>query len=282
MAPQSATKAEVLEFKPSEILDFINAPQNQALPEIYTLHDLDEFLSFNLPPAEPFLGPILRRKQIMMIHAWRGLGKTFFGASLSLAVASGSSFLKWKAEKPRKVLYLDGEMDGAEFQERLKQLSAGMENRPPKGYFYPLNFDSQQAGTVPNIATPEGQQSIEHLISQSKAEVIVIDNLSCFAPISELDDESWMPVNSWLLSMRRKGITTVVIHHSGKNGSQRGISRREDNMNTVACLKRPTGYEDEEGLRCILTFEKQRGLKGEDVMPLEISLQDDHGNLTWL
>jgi len=35
-------------------------------------------------------------------------------------------------------------------------------------------------------------------------------------------------VQGWLLVLRRRGISVMVIHHAGKSGLQRGTSRRED------------------------------------------------------
>jgi RecA-family ATPase len=62
------------------------------------------------------LGPILKDKSIVELYAWRGVGKTYLSTAMGLAVAGAGKFLKWKAPRPRRVLYLDGEMAGDEFQ----------------------------------------------------------------------------------------------------------------------------------------------------------------------
>src|SRR5215470_9289787 len=72
--------------------------------------DLGAFLAEPIPPRESLLSPILLEQSLAMIHAWRGVGKTHVALGIAYAVASGGSFLGWKAERPRKVLYLDGEM----------------------------------------------------------------------------------------------------------------------------------------------------------------------------
>src|SRR5262249_59995012 len=40
----------------------------------------------------------------------------------------------------------------------------------------------------------------------------------------ENEAESWLPIQQWVLSLRRRGISVLVIHHAGRNGEQRGRS----------------------------------------------------------
>jgi hypothetical protein len=89
------------------------------LPKPFRPIDLADFLSRNFPPRENLLAPWLAAKGLAMIFAPRGVGKTHLALGVSYAVASGGAFLKWRAEKPRRVLLLDGEMPPAVLQERL-------------------------------------------------------------------------------------------------------------------------------------------------------------------
>ena len=57
-----------------------------------------------------------------MVHATRGIGKTFFGLSCAFAVGTGGEFLKFNAPERKPVLYIDGEMSAAVMQERMLQL----------------------------------------------------------------------------------------------------------------------------------------------------------------
>src|SRR3982751_1985720 len=108
--------------------------------------DIGELLSRTFPPQEPLLGPWLRKQTLAMVHAWRGIGKTHFGLGLAYAVASGGTFLKWNAEQPRKVLYIDGEMSGAAIQERLAAIvAANSRVQPSPGYFRIVTPDAQEA-----------------------------------------------------------------------------------------------------------------------------------------
>ena len=69
-----------------------------------------ELLEREIKPREMLLAPILPEQGLAMLYAYRGIGKTFIALGIAAAVASGSRFLRWTAPRPRRVLYLDGEL----------------------------------------------------------------------------------------------------------------------------------------------------------------------------
>ena len=91
-----------------------------------------------------------------------------------------------------------------------------------------------------------------------------------------------MPVLDWLLELRRCGMSVLVGHHAGKGGKQRGTSRREDVLDSVMVLRRPSDYEPQEGARFEIHFEKSRGFTGDDAKAIEAKLETDNlGLATW-
>ena len=64
-----------------------------------------------------------------------------------------------------------------------------------------------------------------------------------------------VPMQNWLLKLRRQGIAVLLIHHAGTNGRQRRTSRREDALDTVIALRRPDDYSPEQGARFEVHFE---------------------------
>jgi len=73
-----------------------------------------------------------------------------------------------------------------------------------------------------------------------------------------------------------------MVHHANKEGEQRGISRREDVLDLVMALRRPSDYEPQDGARFELHFEKARGLFGAITDPIEAKLvTDDAGVARW-
>jgi putative DNA primase/helicase len=91
-------------------------------------------------------------------------------------------------------------------------------------------------------------------------DLVILDNLSTLFSIrSESSSEAWAPIQEWLLTLRRRGVSVLFIHHAGTNGRQRGTSRREDILDVVIGLKRPENYSPENGARFQVHFEKLRG-----------------------
>jgi putative DNA primase/helicase len=89
-------------------------------------------------------------------------------------------------------------------------------------------------------------------------------------------------MQSWLLGLRRRGISVLFVHHAGKGGQQRGTSRREDVLDTSMALRRPSDYSPTEGARFEVHLEKARGVVGEEAEPFEAKLQtDEHGKQAW-
>ena len=74
------------------------------------------------------------------------------------------------------------------------------------------------------------------------------------------------------MNLRRRGISTLFIHHAGKGGQQRGASKREDVLDTVIYLERPGDYNASEGARFIVQYEKNRHFHGDDAKPFEALL----------
>jgi AAA domain-containing protein/Homeodomain-like domain-containing protein len=241
--------------------------------------EIGELLAREFPAKESLLSPWLRLQDLVMVYAKRGVGKTHFCLSLAYTVASGGEFLKWRASKPRRVLYIDGEMPGAAIKERLAAIVAANEAMPPEGNFRIVTPDAQPI-PLPDLATADGQAALHPLIAD--AELIVLDNLSTLMRAGvENEGESWVPMATWALARRREGRAVVFVHHAGKGGQQRGSSRREDLLDAVICLKHPSDYMAEQGARFEVVFEKARGLLGKEVETIEAALQDANGKAVW-
>jgi DNA-binding transcriptional ArsR family regulator len=243
--------------------------------------ELAEFLAKPIPPRAAMLSPVIMEQSLTMLHAWRGVGKTYVALEIGYVVASGGGFLRWKAERPRKVLYLDGEMPAGAMQERLARIVASAEKEAPPGFFKLVTPDLQ-TGAMPDLATAEGQARVDALLDTDTA-LIVIDNLSSLVRSgTENEAESWLPVATWALRHRTQGRSILFVHHSGKSGAQRGTSKREDLLDTVLYLKQPPDYNPSDGARFEVRFEKARGLLGEDTAPFEARLAvDSSGRQAW-
>jgi putative DNA primase/helicase len=245
-------------------------PRQLSRPILHPI-GFNDFLELNVPAREMLLGPILPERSLAMLYAPRGVGKTLLNLSIGLAVSSGSPLLRWSAPRPRRVLYVDGEMPLVSLQERLRLISAGLEFKIPNDGFRILAADQTENGI--SLGTDDGQKAIEPLLDG--IDLLILDNLSTLCTTgSESASDAWVPIQNWLLGLRRRGVAVLLVHHAGVSGRQRGTSRREDALDTVIALRRPEDYSPEEGARFEVRFEKLRNrVEGDGAIPFEAKLE---------
>lgn len=234
---------------------------------------LSELLSMDLPPRENLLAPWLPNQGLCMVYAARGVGKTFFALEVTMAIAYGTSFLSFNAPKPAAVLYIDGEMPANTMQKRLAAIEARM--TPNQNMIEPdIITPDFQEDFMPDLSTVAGQEFIR--VHTDKADLIIVDNISTLnGSAKENEGESWNSIAQWALGLRREKKSVLFIHHAGKNGNQRGTSKREDILDTVIALRHPSDYEPSNGACFELHFEKARGMVGDCVNPIRCWLTDD-------
>jgi putative DNA primase/helicase len=240
---------------------------------------LKDFLAKPIKPREMLLDPILPQKGLEMLYGTRGTGKTMVALGLAYALATGTNFLKWKADKARKVLLVDGEMPAADLQQRLSWHALAT-NTDPGDNLKILCGDLIEIGGVGNVGDPKVQAELEPYLAG--IDVVILDNLSTLtAVIRDNDAESWGPIQDYLLRLRRKNISVLIVHHAGKGGQQRGTSRREDVLDTVINLRRPSDYEPTEGARFEVHIEKARGATGDVLKPFEAKFEERDNAAVW-
>jgi putative DNA primase/helicase len=233
----------------------------------------NDFLNLDIPAREMLLDPILPERSLAMLYAPRGVGKSWLSLSIGLAVAGGASLLRWSAPRQKNVLYIDGEMPLVSLQERLKAISLGFGGAIPNDGFRILAADQIESGI--NLCNEEGQRSLEPLLHD--VDLLILDNLSTLCTTgSESASDAWVPMQNWLLKLRRQGVAVLLVHHAGVNGRRRGTSRREDALDTVIALRRPEDYSPEQGARFEVHFEKLRNrVDSAGAVPFEASITAD-------
>lgn len=248
----------------------------------YKCLNIAELVEKEYPPRRPLLAPVFAVQSLSMVYASRGVGKTHFALSCAYAVASGGGvFGRWFAPSPARVLYIDGEMPAVTLKKRLQAIALGADETITDPDLFRIFTPDEQEAAMPNLATQEGQEAVEPFLEG--VSLVVVDNLATLARTGKANDEdSWKPVQTWLLDLRRRGISVLLVHHSNKNGSQRGTGAKEDILDNVLELRHPSDYKPEDGARFEVHFSKARGLYGEDVEPFEASLVfDEQGQFTW-
>ena len=244
--------------------------------------ELSDFMALAFPQRELLLEPWLPHPGIVIIHAQRGNGKTYFALAVGNAVAAGQPLCDWCGERSARVLYVDGEMPGAALQDRLNKLSL-----MPRGQFYILSRDRfllhKQGKGMPDLGEPEGRQELDRIIEECQPDLLILDSLSTLVRSGiENEAESWAPIQDWLLTWRWRGLSIILLHHEGKSGKPRGTSKREDVIDTMLGL-RLLEEQSEEGQRSVfeLRFTKHRDFFGEAAAPMHLEFQVVAGRMLW-
>jgi hypothetical protein len=269
--------------------------------------DITDLIALDLPPRGMVLDPIIPEKGLAMLYGARGVGKTRVAHGIGYAVATGSSFLRWQAPRPRRVLLIDGELPQADLRQRAIQAAAAADppslklrrtgtepvealftealaetggRLPERGWFPIISSDRVDRG-VGNLGSPLVQAEVECWLDG--VELLILDNLSSLTVgVRENDGDAWAQIQDWLLRLRRRGISVLIIHHAGKHGGQRGTSRREDVLDTSFSLRQPSDYTIDQGARFEVHIEKGRGLAGDRARPFEAQLDLTGGKAAWI
>jgi len=235
---------------------------------------LGAILSMQFPARELLCGGWLAKRNLALVYAARGAGKTLFTIECVIGIVTGTAVFGWPCN-PTGVLYIDGEMCIAEMQSRF----AAALLRANTDAIAPLRLiNPELSPTMPNLSNETGQRSVDLILRETPAiKVIVIDNIStlCANGSSENDAESWSTTQIWAVGLRARGYTVIFVHHAGKGGQQRGTSRREDVLDAVVNLKLPPDHDPSEGARFECHFEKNRAFSGKDAQTQLIELVDD-------
>jgi hypothetical protein len=264
--------------KPAKLQAAIDAAQERRVRLIVV--QADAFLEENIPPREVLLetadkkSPILFAQSINQIFAWRGTGKTNIAFGVAHALATGGQFLRWRAPRPVKVLYVEGELPAYQMQERISQIVGKTD-----GNLRIITLDKQPQHEIPSLASPLGQTLLEEALGD--AQVLVLDSISTLFNIATNDEENWLSIQNWFKRMRSKGLCIIFLHHAGKSGLQRGSSKSEDLLDISIKLSRPGDYHVTDGLRCNVEFDKTRGVALLDGEPIEVQMQIEDGHALW-
>jgi len=164
----------------------------------------------------------------------------------------------------------------------LAKIAKSFDRQPPHSSYLRLITPDLQEKGIRDLSSREGQEDINEYLDD--VDLVVLDNLSCLIRTgSENEAESWAPVQEWILALRRAGKAVIFLHHAGKNGQQRGTSKKEDVLDTTIVLKRPNNYLQSNGAKFEIHFQKSRGFEGEKAKPIEASLiSRDDGAQQWI
>jgi putative DNA primase/helicase len=284
-------------FTAAELLADIQSTNPDFKPDI-TLNEKGNIISLRMSPdiseyvpltmtdikaisveaPEYVFYPCLPTQGIAFIYAASGLGKTLFTLNLSYAIAQGGSFLNYKCPKPRRVLYIDGEMRFHQMHSRLMQIAEHQGPLDFKDNLMIITPDKLKR-RVPKIDDPYDQELYMLIMEKYEIEVVVFDNISMLSSIDENKSCEWKVIQDFLLRLKTAGKSVIVIHHAGKDATgYRGTSRMLDCVDVAISLQ-PAPEESLEsdkikGKKFKIFYQKAREFGGKDALPYQVMLDE--------
>lgn len=261
--------------------------------KMLTLADLK---TLELPTRKHLISPWLKEGESAMVYAPTGVGKSMFTMTLALAVAGGGKAFGWTCPEPRKVLYIDGEMHVQDLQERailLAQTVEGAPNAEAMGQnlkFYARQY--QESEGFLDLAKEEDRKELMKVLDEEgPIDLLILDNLSTLATIADENAaSSFEPILKLLMELKRRGVATILVHHTGKTKANtqrkndfRGSSKLGTTFEVIMGLK-PLDDTAGRGVGFSLEWDKYRNKPDERVSPLQVvlSTEDREEGPSWI
>jgi len=223
------------------------------------LKGCNDFLSTALPERQAYVldnetrSAVFYQGSLNEIWAYRGQGKSIAVNALVKILVHGGDWLRFRSPGNKKVLLVDGELPKQQLQERLKEFvgqSDQLQILSPELMDNPKHF--------PALAIAAQQDFFLKAIEPFKPDVIVFDTLTRCFRFDTNDADAWLTVNDFLVRLRGLGYCVILVHHAGKNGTQRGRTDGDDNLDVSIKLDAPYGWQAGDGLAFKWIYEKVR------------------------
>jgi putative DNA primase/helicase len=231
-----------------------------------------QLVAADLPPRAALLPPWLASDTAALVYGPPGIGKSFLALGVAWAVASGGSFLGWRSPRPRRVLYVDGELGAAELRDRLALFGS------PTDHLSILAHD-RPGGARLDLGEEDG--IVRLMTAWNDPQLVVLDTLSALAGLDR-DPERRDGLRCFLLHLKQNHRAVLMVDHANKRGALNGTARRPSAADLVMALRppadpRPGGVCG--NARFEIHFEKTR--QRAPLMPVLAELQTVDGAGAW-
>jgi hypothetical protein len=244
-------------------------------PDIRAQISVAAWLARDIASPDFLLGELLSTTSRVALIAPTGLGKTNFAMAFAFSAADGADFLHWRGSgKPRRVLFIDGEMSQRLMRRRLED-AVRRHGRIPDTLFI---VNREQFPDMPPLNTDAGQQFINRIIEAlGGVDLVVFDNVQSLLNGDMKDEESWQAVLPWVRDLTRRHIGQVWVHHTGHDETHDyGSKTREWQLDTVALMERAERPETDIAFRLSFTKARERAPENRsDFEPALIMLAND-------
>jgi hypothetical protein len=295
--PENATKLELERQEyANHVLDTLLEKDKVEQQAIETGMELGKLLSIHawverdITPLDRLLGDLLTTTSRTFLVGRTGTGKTMLGLQIACHIAAGVDFLHWRAHRPARVLYIDGEMPAELIRSRsidaLRRL--GMDAHVPPSNLWILGRDSEEElgkrftglGPLPPLNTTDGHKYINRLVNLCHFDLVIFDNVMSLVTGDVKEETTWSGCLPLVQHLTNQKVGQLWFDHTGHDATrQYGSSTKAWRFDSVGIMTPHDGNGDE--LVFTLSFDhpgKSRRRTPDnwrDFQDVQISLIDD-------
>lgn len=223
-----------------------------------------------------------------MLYAPTGVGKSMLSLSIALAIAGGGTLMDWHTPGPRKVLYVDGEMDLHDIAERTLLLLDALEGIDRVAALTNLEVlafrDQAPESWFVDLAREDSREFLLDKVRHHRPALVILDNFSTLASVEDENAANAMdPVIDLMRYIQRRGAAVMLVHHARKtnlgDGAFRGSSKLGTTPNSIIRLEPPEISTVDGGAAFKIIWEKYRRKRSDDVRPRQVRLEN--GQWRW-
>ena len=210
--------------------------------------------------------------QVGYLYSGTGKGKSLNAMLLNYCIATGKPFGRYRVPKPRKVLYLDGEMQPIEFQQRLLRLNLTDKDYEKfiSNFFY---WNGLYGEEFPDLSDKKSYAKFFNYCVQNDIKLATIDNYFAMTRMRNYNDPQEIQAleDNFVREAKKWGIAILFIDHTNKAGTDYGSVTKSG----FAEFALKISY-DQESEHYVLSRTKGRSLNMDfDDMVYKISKEDN-------
>lgn len=175
------------------------------------------------------LGEYLAEGETMLLYAPTSQGKTVNALMLGIACSTGGKFYDWKAREPMPVLFIEGgELTAYGIAERMRAIyrRQGITTDPNFHLKAPTREDP-----FTFTITDEAQQAvILKYVEEYGIKLVIFDNYNSLRKEADNEFQDWQRLEKMLNRLKARGVASVVVHHTNKEGQQQSGSQRKSDF----------------------------------------------------
>ena len=165
--------------------------------------------------------PMLPKDRATIFFGEGGSGKSYFGALLTLTIASGREvFPGWRPQRPGKVLVLDWEADREEWNERLLLIAAGA-GIDPEEFAGRVRYRSCITSLVDQV------EELSKIVKDEGIDLVVVDSVGMASPGAREGTDANEGALALFRGLRLLRCTCLLVDHVNKASKENASGARD-------------------------------------------------------